>query len=32
MYKNDRSLYIGHFELGKAKGKGVFIFPDGSYY
>jgi hypothetical protein len=32
MYKEDGSLYIGHFNHGKAEGKGVFIFPNGSYY
>lgn len=32
MYKEDGSLYIGHFDGGKAHGAGVFIFPNGSYY
>jgi hypothetical protein len=31
-YKSDHSLYIGNFVMGKAQGKGAFIFPDGSYY
>lgn len=32
MYKYDGSLYIGHFQHGKAHGKGAYIFPDGSFY
>jgi hypothetical protein len=32
MYKEDRSLFIGHFSHGKAHGKGAFIFNNGSFY
>lgn len=32
MYKPNGSIYIGHFDNGRAQGKGVFIFDDGSYY
>lgn len=32
LYKQDHSLYVGHFSKGKAEGQGAFIFPDGSYY
>ena len=32
MYKSDGSLYIGHFEKGKAEGQGVFLMPDGVIY
>lgn len=32
MLKEDGSVYIGHFDHGKAQGAGVFIFPNGSYY
>lgn len=32
MYKQDKSLYLGYFNYGKAEGKGAFIFADGSYY
>jgi hypothetical protein len=31
MYKSN-GLYIGYFNNGKAQGRGVFIFQDGSYY
>lgn len=31
LYKNDGSVFIGHFNNGKADGEGVLIFPDGSY-
>ena len=32
MYKENGSVYIGHFEHGKANGKGAYVFPDGSFY
>lgn len=32
MYKPNGSIYIGYFENGRAQGRGVFIFEDGSYY
>ena len=32
LFKKDGSVHTGEFENGKANGKGVFIFPDGSYY
>lgn len=32
MYKSDGSLYIGHFDKGKAEGQGAFIMPDGVIY
>lgn len=32
MYKPDGGIYIGHFNFGKAQGKGAFIFKDGSFY
>jgi hypothetical protein len=32
MFKPDGSLYLGYFDHGKAQGKGVYIFKDGSYY
>jgi hypothetical protein len=32
MYKDDGSLYMGHFFNGKAHGSGVYIFSNGSYY
>lgn len=31
LYKNDGSLYIGKFSNGKADGKGILIFQNGSY-
>lgn len=32
MYKSDGSLYIGYFRKGKAEGRGVLIFANGSFY
>ena len=32
MYKPNGSIYIGYFEHGRASGRGVYIFEDGSYY
>ena len=32
MYKSNGALFIGNFDHGKAQGKGVFIFDNGSYY
>ena len=32
MYKPNGSVYIGYFDNGRAQGRGVFIFDDGSYY
>lgn len=32
MYKSDGSIYIGHFEHGKAEGEGIFLMPDGLTY
>lgn len=31
LYKKDGSLYVGSFLNGKANGKGVLIFADGSF-
>ena len=31
LYKKDGSVYIGEFSNGKANGKGVLIYPNGSY-
>ena len=32
MHKEDGSLYVGYFSHGRAHGRGVFIFPNGSFY
>jgi hypothetical protein len=32
MHKEDGSLYVGYFSHGRAHGRGVFIFPNGSLY
>lgn len=32
MYKPNGSIYLGYFENGRAQGRGVYIFEDGSYY
>ena len=32
MYKEDGSLYVGHFKSGVADGQAIYIMPDGSYY
>jgi hypothetical protein len=32
MYKPDGSIYIGHFDHGRAQGAGAYIFANGSYY
>jgi hypothetical protein len=32
MYKQDGSLFLGQFSLGKAQGNGAYIFKDGSFY
>ena len=31
LYKKDGTLYIGQFSNAKANGKGVLLYPDGSY-
>ena len=32
MFKEYDNVYIGYFDHGRAHGKGVFLFSDGSYY